>query len=222
MKNVFVVFCLSLIFLFASCAPSRLVRPLDKGQKVVSASLGGPLIGFKNTVIPVPMTTVVYAQGLTNKTSVFGSVHPTSMLFGIFQTDIGICQRLYYNDSLRIGISVNPAINMAFDKWEHHFKCWPQLDLNFYWNIKPNKSFLYAGVENWFELSKYKAYGETQQNHWLVNPQLGYSYVRKKWNYNLEVKYLVPYIDNLPNVVDYKGINHKGAVGVYLNFTRKF
>lgn len=222
MKNYFSVVCFVSLTLFNSCAPSRLVRPLDKGQKVVSASLGGPLIGFNNTVIPVPLTTLMYAQGITNKTSVFGSVHTTSMLFGVFQTDIGVCQRLYYNDSLRIGISANPALNLAFDKWEQHFKCWPQLDLNMYWNIKPNKSFVYAGVENWFELSKYKAYGEIQQNHWLVNPQIGYSYVRKKWNYNLELKYLVPYINNTPNVVDYKGINGKGAIGVYINFTRKF
>jgi hypothetical protein len=222
MKGVFKIFFIFSLVIFNSCTPSRLVRPLDKGQKVVSASLGGPLIGFAGTVIPVPLTTVMYAQGLSNKTSVFGSVHTTSMLFGVFQTDIGVCQRLYYNDSLRIGFSVNPALNLAYDKWEGHFKCWPQLDLNAYWDIKPKKSFVYAGVENWFELSKYKAYGETQQQHWLVNPQIGYNYVRKKWNYNFELKYLVPYINNLPNVVDYKGINHKGAIGVYINFTRKF
>ena len=222
MKKIFSVSSFALLFLFSSCTPSRLVRPLDKGQKVVSASLGGPLIGFSGTVIPVPLTSVMYAQGITNKTSVFGSVHPTSLLFGVFQTDIGICQGLYYNDSLRIGFSVNPALNLAFDKWEKQFKCWPQLDVNMYWNIKPNKSFLYAGVENWFELAKYKAYGETQQKHWLINPQIGYSYVRKKWNYNLEIKYLVPNMANTPNVVDYKGIAGKGAIGVYINFTRKF
>src|ERR1035437_5357458 len=165
MKKIFSVSSFALLFLFSSCTPSSLVRPLDKGQKVVSASLGGPLIGFAGTTIPVPLTSVMYAQGITNKTSVFGSVHPTSLLFGVFQTDIGICQGLYYNDSLRIGFSVNPALNLAFDKWEKQFKCWPQLDVNMYWNIKPNKSFLYAGVENWFELAKYKAYKETQQKH---------------------------------------------------------
>ncbi|MGZ3867422.1 MAG: hypothetical protein ACXVC6_07540 [Bacteroidia bacterium] len=220
MRSVLILF-VSIIIL-ASCAPSRLVRPLDKGQKSVSANLGGPLIGFKNTVIPVPMTSVLYAQGVTNKTSAFGSVHATAMLFGIFQTDIGVCQGLYYNDSLRLGISATPALNMAFDKWEHHFKCWPQLDLNFYWELKPKKSFLYGGVNNWFELAKYKAYGEIQQNHWLVSPQVGFTYCRKKWNYSFEVKYLVPYIENTPNVVDYKGINGKGAIGIYLNFSRKF
>ena len=220
MKHIFKIGFI--VLLLASCTPSRLVRPLEKGQKVVSASLGGPLIGFAGTVIPVPLTSVMYAQGITNKTSVFGSVHATSMLFGVFQTDIGICQSIYYNDSLRIGFSVNPAINLAYDKWEGHLKCWPELDLNMYWNIKPKKSFFYAGVENWFELSKYKAYSQTQQNHWLVNPQAGYSYVRKKWNYNIELKYLVPYINNTPNVVDYKGIGGKGAIGIYLNFTRKF
>jgi len=205
-----------------SCAPSRMVRPLEKGQKVVSAHLGGPLIGFAGTTIPIPFTTVHYAQGLSNKTSVFGSVHTTAMLFGVFQTDIGACQQVYYNDSLRLGFSVNPVLNLAFDKWEKKFKCWPQLDVNAYWEIKPKKSFVYIGVENWFELAGKKAHDVKQTNRWIVAPQLGYTYVRKKWNYGFETKFIAPNLKNLPNAVDYRGIGGKGALGVYLSFTRKF
>lgn len=205
-----------------SCTPSRLVRPLEKGQKAINAHLGGPLIGFSGKTIPIPFTSVMYAQGLTNKTSVFGSIHTTSLLFGVFQTDIGACYQLYYHDRLRTGLSVTPALDMAFDKWEKKFKCWPQLDINAYWDIKPKKSFLYLGVDNWFEMARYKAHDQLQKNHWLFNPQLGFTYVRKKWNYNIEAKYLVPNIKNTPNVVDYRGINGHGAIGIYLSFTRQF
>lgn len=205
-----------------SCTPSRVVRPLEKGQKTVSAHLGGPLIGFSGTTIPVPFTTVHYAQGITDKTTAYGSIHTTSLLFGVFQTDIGACQQIYFNDSLRFGISVNPALNLAFDKWEKKFKCWPQLDINAYWEIKSKKSFVYGGIENWFELAKYKAHGVPQKNHWLIAPQIGYTYVRKKWNYAFETKFMAPNIINTPNVVEYRGIGGKGAIGMYISFTRKF
>jgi len=202
--------------------PSRIVKPLDKGQKAISANLGGPLIGFSGTTIPVPFTSIMYAQGINEKITTYGSIHTTSLLFGVFQTDLGACYGLYYNDSLRIGLSVTPAANIAYDKWEGNFKLWPQVDVNVYWDINPKKSFIYLGVDNWFELSKLKAHNETQENNWILNTQIGYTHVRKKWNYNIEAKYLVPYLNNQPNVVEYKGINDKGAVGIYISFTRKF
>ena len=207
---------------FYSCMPSRIVRPLDKGQKAIGAHLGGPMIGFSGTTIPMPFTSIMYAQGVSDKTTVFGSLHTTSLLFGVIQTDMGACYNVVYSDSLKLGLSVTPAINLAYDKWEGNFKAWPQLDVNVYWDIKPKKSFLYVGVDNWFELSSKKAHNQAQTNRWIVNPQIGFTYVRKKWNYNIEGKWLTPYLNNEPGVVDYKGIGGKGAVGVYISFTRKF
>ena len=210
------------MFLFHSCAPSRIVRPLEKGEKQVSAHLGGPLMGFVGTVIPMPLTSVSYAHGVSDKVTVFGGIHTTAMLYGVFQTDIGVCYNLYKQDSSRFGLSVSPVINMAYDKWEGNFKFWPEIDINAYWEFNPKKSFAYLGVSNWFELVSKRAHDESQENRWIVNPHLGYTYVRKKWNYNFETKYLVPYLDTKPNVVDYKGVGGKGAVGIYFTFTRKF
>jgi len=221
MKKYFFFSFLIALAAFSSCAPSRLVRPLEKGKKIVSANLGGPLIGFSGKTIPLPLTSLMYAQGIKNNTSAFGSLHTTSLLFGVIQTDIGICQRVYFNDSLRLGISVNPSLNLAFDKWEKNFMCWPQLDINAYYEIKPKKSFLYAGIENWFELAQNKADDQKQTRHWLFCPQAGYTYCRAKWNYNIEMKFIAPNIKNTPNVVDYKGINGQGALGLYFTFTRK-
>ena len=119
-------------FLLLSCAPTQIVRPLQKDEKMISLSLGGPFIGYSGINIPMPLTTLHYAQGVTNKTTAFASLHTTSLLYGVFQTDLGICQSLYYNKSLRIGFSANPILNMAIDRWEKKFKLWPQLDLNAY------------------------------------------------------------------------------------------
>jgi len=220
-KFLIVGFLVASTFLFC-CTPSRIVRPLEKGQKVINAHLGGPLIGFAETTIPIPFTSVLYGQGITNKLSAFGSLHTTSLLFGVFQTDIGVCYKLYYNEKMKLGISTTPSLNIAFDKWEGNLKVWPLLDINAYWELEPKKSFFYAGLNNWFELAEYKAHNQKQTNYWLMNPQAGFTYARQKWNYNIEMKYLVPNIKNEPNVVDYKSFNNNGAIGLYFGFTRKF
>jgi hypothetical protein len=207
---------------FQNCAPTRFVKPLANKETAIAANLGGPLIHFGKAVTPIPFTSIMYGRGITNSTTVFGSIHTTALLFGNFQTDIGICQNLYKNDSLKLGITVNPAINMVYDKWNKNFRAWPELDINVYKDIFKQKAFVYVGLTNWFELSSKKAHNETQQNHVLINPHVGMTYNTKKWGYTLEGKFLQMNKNNKPNVVDYIGIQQKGAVGIYLNFVRRF
>lgn len=218
-------YCVSIFLtgvILQNCAPSRFVKPLAKNENAVSVNLGGPLIHFDNAVTPLPFTSVMYGRGINNSTTVFGSIHSTALLFGNFQTDIGVCQSLYKNDSLKLGITCNPAVNMVYDKWNQNFRMWPQLDLNVYKDILKQKAFVYVGLTNWFELSRKKAHQEVQKNHALINPHIGMTYITKKWNYTLECKFMEMNRKNIPNVVEYVGINQKGAVGVYLNFTRRF
>jgi len=212
---------IALLIFFQSCAPSRVVRPLKKGEMQVSVNWGGPLLGFAGTTIPMPLSSISYAQGVTNEVTLFGGFHSTALLYGVFQTDLGACLSLYHPDSSQFGISVNPVINMAYDKWEGNFKLWPEVDISTYWEFQPNKSFVYLGVSNWFELTSERAHEQTQENRWLINPHLGYTYIRKNWNYNIESKWLVPNVNTKPNVVDYKGLNGKGGVGIYFTLTRK-
>ena len=101
-----------IVIAFQNCAPTRFVKPLAKKENAIAANLGGPLIHFGKAVTPIPFTSIMYGRGITNSTTVFGSVHTTALLFGNFQTDFGICQRLYKNDSLKFGITINPAINI--------------------------------------------------------------------------------------------------------------
>lgn len=210
-----------LIFFFVSCMPSRIVRPLKKDQKVIDFSLGGPLIGFGGKTIPMPLSSINYAQGLTERFTGFANLHTTSLLFGILQTDIGGCYGLYYNDSLNFGISATPALNFATDLRENNYRLWPQLDVNVYYEFNPNKSFVYLGINNWFELNSIRAHDQPQKNRWLISPQIGYRYSRTKWEYNFETKYLVPYLNNEPNVVDYKSIGEKGSIGIYFTIIKK-
>lgn len=209
------------LILLGGCSPSRLVRPLNKGEQAIGANLGGPMIIFAGAPIPVPLTSAFYARGITDKTSVFGSLHATSAAFGVLQTDIGVCTQLYSVPSLRLGFTVNPALNAAIDRWEWNAKLWPQLDLNVYkeWGAQ---HFVYAGLCNWFELSSKRPHGETQPRVLTYAPQAGIQLRRKQWNYGVEMKWLAPNLKNQPNVADYIGINHQGAVGVYFQIMRRF
>lgn len=216
---IYVLVCL---FFFSSCTPTRFVKPLEKKQNAIAASFGGPLIHFGKAVTPIPFTSIMYGRGITKSTTAFGSLHLTSLLFGNFQTDIGVCQQLYKNDSLKFGITINPAINMVYDKWNKNFRAWPQLDFNIYKNILKQKAFIYVGLTNWFELASTKAHNEKQTNHILINPHIGITYNTKKWGYTLEGKFLQINKNNKPNVVDYVGIQQHGAVGIFLNFNRRF
>ena len=206
-----------------SCAPSRFVKPLQKNEKAINLSLGGELIRYGNTVIPIPFTSIVYGQGITDKTTVFGSIHTTSALFGNFQTDIGIVQQLYKNDSLKIGISASPALNFMCHQFKSDARLFPQLDLNFYWNYSKNKNYLYAGISNWFDFTKTKAHKEKQKNHYFFAPQIGHTFVKQKWNYNLELKYISPNLRNNFVVADYYNpFGSKGVIGIYIGISRTF
>ena len=133
LRLVAIVFFISCVF--QNCAPTRFVKPLAKNQNAIAANLGGPLIHYGKAVTPIPFTSIMYGRGITNSTTAFISAHTTAMLYGNFQTDIGVCQRLYKNDSLKFGITVNPAINLVYDKWHKNFRAWPQLDINIYKDI---------------------------------------------------------------------------------------
>ena len=48
------------------------------------------------------------------------------------------------------------------------------------------------------------------------------TYNTKSGTIHWDVKFLQMNKNNKPNVVDYVGIQQKGAVGIYLNFSRRF
>lgn len=222
MKRLYFILGALIIAAFTSCAPSRLVKPLAKGEKAVGANLGGPLIGFAGAVIPMPLTSIYGGYGLNDRATIFGSVHTTSSSFGVLQTDIGITYSLWTQDSLRTGLSVSPALNIAVNASD--FKLWPAFDLNYYQSFGKKYSYWYAGVSNWFELADIKAHDEPQKENWLFSPQAGVVFSkRNKWMHQVEIKALGINRSNNDLVVDYKTpLGNRGAVGVYYSLIRTF
>ena len=224
MKVLFLRFLSTFLFilLLCNCAPSRYVKPLAKDQKAISFTFGGPLIKFSGAPIPIPFTTLGYGYGINNNITVYGNLHTTSLLFGNGQTDLGATFNLYKKENT-FGITASPSLQLAYNiRNKTGFRIWPSADVNAYFHLNKKQSYLYTGINSWFELSVKKAHDETQQRHIVPNIHIGYTIVKTKWQHQFEFKYLGLGINNLPGVVDYIGVSGKGTFGLYYSLIRKF
>jgi hypothetical protein len=215
-----VVFLIS-IFLFA-CAPTRVVKTIPKGKTNITASLGGPLIAYHNLTIPMPLTSVSGAYGIKDDLTGFAGLHTTALAFGVIQADLGVTKRLKEQNNWSPGISVSPVANFMYDTWEHHFKFYPEIDINAYWNYRKKQNFIYAGISNWFELASKRAFDEPQPNNWIPGFYVGHTWSQKIMEYTIEAKYLEPFTNNKNLVVQYTSFGNTGAIGIYFGITRKF
>ena len=245
------VLLILLVFFTISCAPTRIVRPLKKGEDRWGANLGGPLIKFSNAVIPVPFTTISYAKALSDSLTWFAAIHTTSALFNNVQTEVGFCYNVYqnkkfrlFNDSVNLGVSINPVINFGAhvngikdivtgkytinnpgQTFISGVKVWPQLDVNAHisWG-KKDRHFFYLGLSNWFEVNRPYLFDDTKKPAFIFcSPQVGNTWNDKKglWSLTLEAKYLAPYISNQNKVVDYIRPGKTGAIGFFIGITKK-
>lgn len=219
-----VLFYLSTLFILASCASSRFIEPLAKGEQVIGLDIGGPTIEFGGAIIPIPLSSVVYARGIDTNFTVFGSVHFTSLLFGNLQTDLGATYRFCESkNSFLPSLSSSVNANAIYDMNDSKFKFWPQLDLNAYWNFGEKDHYVYAGISNWWELAKFRSQERPQLDRWLVNPQIGLILKSKKWWYSIETKFLAPSHNNVNLFVPYFSfLGENGASGIYFGIGRKF
>ena len=228
MRPLFIIGITATLF---ACAPSRYVKPLEHKQHAISATLGGAMLSVPGIgTIPLPNTSLGYGYGATEEMTVFGNWYSTAAVFGDIQLDAGCSYRIWKNE--KMGVTVSPSVNFMVDVFEKNARIWPQLDANYYfdyWN-KPGKensgknkiNFFYAGFSNWFELQGTRAHELEQPYRLLFNPQIGHTFQRGKWDFNLEAKFLVPYISNEKIVVDYfSPFGNRGGLGAYFGVNYK-
>lgn len=222
-SSVHPIFSITLcICIFSSCAPSRFVKPLGGKQHAANISLGGPLIKYDKTTIPIPFVTATYGYGFDSLLTGFVSVNITSALYSNVQLELGVVKQLSKQQKAIPAISITPVFNFIYHD-RNTKKIYPQLDINAYWEYGRFKNFIYVGVDNWFELSQKRAYEIKQKNHWFFSPMIGHTLVRNKYCINIEAKIIAPNLSNRKLVIDYQTpLKHNGALGVYIGYTRKF
>lgn len=211
-----------LLFFVYSCSPVKYIKPLERKQHALTATLGGPLIGFANTTIPIPFINANYGYGIDSTLTAFVSTNITSALYGNFQMELGTTKQLLNQKKYFPAISVTPVANIIYRN-TNAYKFYPQLAVNAFWEYGQRKNMLYVSFDNWFELSEKRAFGNEQQNHWIFMPSLGHTFAGKHWGLSVEAKVIAPNVSNEKLVVDYKTpLNTKGALGVYIGYIYKF
>ena len=206
--------------LFQSCAPSLLVKPLKKGEQGVSAHLGGPLIRFAGTPIPVPLSGLEYHYGWKDKLSLSGGLGLTSLAFGTFQLSAGgIYQIKDETGLLKTGVSALLKGHFLLDRWEKIFRFYPEAGMHFYRQF--GKHNLYAGGSAWFE-TQYGGRKRSSRNLWVPMLHAGWQKAEGKWRPSVEIKWIAPGQDSGNLVVDYIGPASRGSMGLYFGISRLF
>ena len=209
---------LILIALSLGCTPTRVIEPLSKGETQIQGHFGGPIIEFAGLTIPIPNTTIAVNHGLTEKTTLSGGLHFTSMAFENWQIDLGVHHGFLTPSGKRPGLTGSLQINALKAMYHPDFRLWPETQLTAYWKVK--KSTLFVSPGSWWELASTRAFGEPITNRWLPYVTIGARLPHHSWNFGLDFRYMGMNLENSGKVVYYATPFNKGAAGIYLSATK--
>jgi len=210
---------ITLIFL-ASCASIRTIEPMHKGEKKLTADLGGPLIRFSGIPIFMPLSSMGGAYGISDNVSAFASLHTTSLVYRTLQFETSVNTSLYRMS--KSGISANWGAYSFFTLRDSKIAFYPYADINYYQHYNAKPHYAYFSFTPLFELHRKKAFDESVKNRIIPNLTLGHRWVNENREWGLELKWLNFNADNRNIVVDYLAPSKKGALGLYFSFTKKF
>ena len=196
------------MILLASCNTTRVVKPLEKGETRIVVDFGGPVVG-----IPLPLSSISLAHGISEKLTVFGGVHTTTLIYHSLQFDLGANYSFLETQKWQPGISGSLILNPIIDFRVGNSSIFPETAFNFYWQLR-KKHIPFIGLTNWYDVAKGTVELEKGK---LMHPAfyLGYNYEGEKWIFGVEAKWLnfnktlfIPQIEQTT-------IGGKGAVGLY-------
>lgn len=220
--KIHILFSIVALLSLSACTPSRFVRPLEKGQTAISADLGGPLIKFAGTTLPIPLSSISVGHGFSSTCTGYAGIHTTALLYKTVHLDVGFTKQLSEAKGWRPGFSVSPMLNFMMSTRDKEYRIFPQLDVNAFWNYGKKNHYCYMGIANFIETKAVRAYGQAQSANVIPNFHVGNTFNRPKMNYTLEAKYLAPFLSNTDKVVNYRSIGERGAIGVYFSVAKKF
>ncbi|MFZ9549483.1 MAG: hypothetical protein EBQ77_09195 [Sphingobacteriia bacterium] len=213
-----IIFFYVILIGFTTCTSTRFVKPLNKGQKAVFGNFGGPLIEFSGLPMPIPFATVGFGYGLHNRISIYNSVDVTSALFGVWHHEIGMSAHVYKFKN-ELAISVQPGLHLFQNLQTFNaFRMYPVMDFTIYKEYIQKHFILYCNGRFWMN-----AYRELQNQNTLTSGiHFGIQKNTTSWAHQFELGITAPGIPNTPNVVDFIGIQKKGALVIHYALIRFF
>ena len=204
---------LLLLLLGSGCSTAHHARPLGKGNSAVHVSVGGPVGGIGSPDTYVPLTTLTFKHGITDRADVFVGWHvlETFLNEGNLYFDLGASYYLLDQKGARPGLSgaatISPLINRRSG--------WAMLDFQITasWAIgKRERHMIYVGAHN--AVTPVRTEG-VKTPAFTFSPYVGGQLrlgPRRRLGLGLEVKWQRPYVDTRDSVVGYVGVGPLGAL----------
>ncbi len=223
------------IFIF-SCAPSRHVIPLNRKERAISVSIGGPVLINETATFPEPLVSITYAYGKTKTATRFIGVHATAANKGAYIIEYGFLKEWWFNSRRNIGFTTNMVANVGVDKSDWDVSIYPQLDANLYWHYHGDPhyycdckndgrfmKFIYVGIGSYVRAYSKEEFKQPFNNDVIISPHFGYNIGGKQWKLNAEIKWIQPWVKNEnPDYEIWNPMGDLGTFGGYLSFYKMF
>ena len=204
----------------AACAPTRAIRPLDKGQTQLQLSAGGPFVDYFGGQKPLPLTGVSVAHGVSDKTAITGALYPTQLaLFRVFGMDVGATHLLLEQDGARPRLMLDGRVYVfggdyaPDDPAQGGVRVFPDLQLIAAWDV--GNHAIYTGYDNFFQpLPTFHYHGSFLLGG-EVRPTPGFGV-------QLETKWISPWANTLVQTPVWLAPGNQGALSIQLGFNVAF
>ncbi|MCO4769759.1 MAG: hypothetical protein KDA24_06980 [Deltaproteobacteria bacterium] len=202
-----------LLALASGCSTAHTARPLGQGNHAIHLSVGGPIGGIGSPDTPVPLPTLTYKYGLTDRADVYVGWHilETFLNEGNVFFDLGASYYFLDQKGARPGLSgaftISPLINRKSG--------WAMMDFQITasWALgKQERHLLYVGMHNMFAPARDEA---VHTSPYTLSPYVGGQLsIGKKKNLalGLELKWHRPWANTTDAVVGYVGVGKLGAL----------
>ena len=191
----------------AGCASTHTVRPLGRGNAVVHASLGGPLVNVSGAVIPTPILTLGGALGVRADSEVTLHADATAALFGVAHVEPGVAFHPVIRDGgLMPTLTTTLSLHLLTDFSATRIA--PQATLAGAWRIQ-RRHLIYAGAD--------LAVASGSAARLVLGPLLGAeARLGRRVGVSLEAKWLAPYYDVAPLAPSWISPGNHGYFSVLL------
>jgi hypothetical protein len=195
------------------CAASHFVRPLGRGNGVVTASVGGPFVRLFGAAIPTPILDLGGGYGVRDDLDVYAHVDATALAFGVLHVEPGFALHPLVRDggwvpTVTVGTSLHLLTNFR------EARAVPQLTVAAAWRIA-RKHLIYIGGDLGFGF-------QPEGFRPLGGPFVGGEARIGRVGLTLELKWLSPAYDTEPVAPDWVSPDSHGylslliGVNVYL------
>lgn len=166
------------------------------------------------------MTAFYTAYGVSDKITLTGGLHTTSLAFENLQLDAGVLYEVRDAEGWIPGLSVSSMLNYTYGFSTGENRLGHQVDFHLFWN-SGEKSMAYAGSS--FYLDFYPEASQPAHRFKNIWPtiNLGYNRGNQKWNFGAEYKILAPGRENRDGVIDFIEILPGMTSGLYFTVSRK-